>query len=196
MLSLFASATLFPAATAEYVDCRPAMPTIAATTRSTGACASSIRASDPAIAAMPVPASRSFRSAYLAGSAIAAQRAPCLIARFARPSASVFALNASTTNAGSSSLALACATTERAERPTEPVAPMMVNRLAISGLQSEKFRHAGCKCQNEDGDDAGHSKTVHPVHDTAMAGDEAACVLHAETTLERGFKKVAPLRRN
>src|ERR1700733_3166936 len=206
--SLFASATVAPRSTAASAGFSPAAPLTAAIIQYAGRAAASMMALSPAPHSMRVPARASFNSASRPGSATAANRAPNSFASLARSSTLVLAVKASTRyrsrEARSKSIVLS---------PIEPVAPRTVTaRTADAGALLLRNGTALIFSPNhKTAADAIHAvpqktenrrqhhcrdKAVETIEQPAMARNDSAGVLDAETAFNSRFKEIAELGNN
>src|SRR6185437_6625974 len=98
--------------------------------------------------------------------------------------------------------------------PIEPVAPrMVIPRTPVAGLASDRtaltavmyspYQQPPCGCSVAATQQSHHTprkcrspEPVEPIHHAAMTGNNLACILGIELTLDPGFEEVAELRSN
>ena len=196
--SLLASAMSLPERIAAAVALRPAAPTIAESTMSTGSAAASSIASMPAAAAMPEP-KRSSRSVIrLASSATTARRAPKLSRRLGELGG---------IRARGDRVHLEAVRRRRRSRRRRWCRPSRSRRAASPAAsrcalrRSERRLPAAQECtpprpsdREQPGKRGRAEEAVDPIEHAAVAGNDRAGILHAEPPLDRRFEEVAGLR--
>ena len=208
--SLLASATVAPRSAAASVGLRLVAPVIAAITQSAGRCAASTTASAPAAASMPEPDSSALSSPYSVGIGDGG-KARAELARQLRKRGGVamrghrldpIALGilpqqidrARTDRAGRAQQASPCAAT--GANSTLCPRLLLLHRL----YHTSKPRAGAADPLTNDADEergkGGDQEPVEAIHQSAMAGNEMARILRAETPLDRGFEQVAGLRQD